>query len=82
MNVEIPNHPTIGQEFIFRPDLPPSDASKDFATGTVIAGHGHRLTVLAVFENWNGVPGLDMYYVHCHETGHNLHLSPSEITGE
>lgn len=78
-NTAIQGHPLIGAELTFRPDLPPYDPTLDTEPGVLIAGHGMTLYVLAVFHDWNAVPGLDMLYVRVLETGMTTHFSPREI---
>lgn len=71
----------IGQTFTFRPDLPPYDPAADNDPGVLLIGHGMTATILEAFHDWNGVEGLDIYYVHCNETGQRLHMSPGELHG-
>ena len=81
MNKAIENHPLIGATFVFRPDLPPYDPARDSEPGTLVVGPGHHVTVLAVFSDWNGVEGLEVYWVQVRETGLRTHLTPREIHG-
>lgn len=78
-NQQIDNHPLVGTEHVFRPDLPAYARESDTEPGTLVIGNGHRVTVLAAFKDWNDVPGLDMLYVHCHDTGMSTHVVPSDL---
>lgn len=75
----VEDHPLLGTVQTYRPDLPPYDAAADDEPGVLVVGNGMRVTVLAAFHDWNLVPGLDMLYVHCHETGLSTHVTPSDL---
>lgn len=32
-----------------------------------------------MFKNWNAVTGLDMFAVHCDETGQSTHVTPADL---
>ena len=35
--------------------------------------------IKAVFQNWNGVADLDMFYVFCTATGMHTHVTPRDL---
>lgn len=78
-NQKIPDHPLLGTTHTFRPDLPPYDGDKDTEPGPLIVGNGMPVVIKAVFQNWNGVPGLDMLYVFCTATGFHTHITPADL---
>lgn len=78
-NQSIPGHPLLGTVHVFRADLPPYDPAADREPGTLVIGNGHHAEVLAVFQDWNEVAGLDMLAVRCVETGESTHVTPAEL---
>lgn len=78
-NQPIAGHPLLGTCHVFRADLPPYDPTADHEPGTLVIGNGHHAEVLAVFQNWNDVVGLDMLAVRCVETGESTHLTPDDL---
>lgn len=78
-NQAITGHPLVGTEHVYRADLPPYDPSVEPVPGTVVIAAGHYAVILAVFEDWNGVAGLDMLWVRCKETGLTTHVVPADL---
>lgn len=78
-NQQIDGHPLVGTEHVYRADLEPYDAASDTEPGTLVLGNGHHVQIRAAFKNWNGVDGLDMLYVRCHETGESTHVTPADL---
>lgn len=81
-NVQIPDHPLIGTDHTYRPiagGWEQYDPDTDTEGGVLIIGHGMKVTIKAVFRNWNGVPGLDMFYVYCPATSHHTHVTPADL---
>lgn len=78
-NQQIPGHSLVGTHHVYRPDLEPYDATTDREPGTLVIGNGHHVEVLAVFNNWNDVDGLDMLFVRCGETGMYTHVTPADL---
>ncbi len=78
-NTPIENHPLIDTEHVYRADHPAYDKSQDTEGGTLILGNGHSVKIMAVFADWNDVPGLDMLGVHVKETGHFTHVTPADL---
>lgn len=73
-------HPILGAELVYRADLPPYDRKADeVAGGVLVIGNGMTVTVLAAFHTWNGVEGLDMLFVACHDTGLRTHVTPRDL---
>jgi hypothetical protein len=84
-NVATPNHPLAGTEQQYLPSgkVPSPDANTAPSDHKTVARLGDAVTVLDVYENWNGVSGLTVAYVYVHATGYHTHLSTGEmgITG-
>jgi hypothetical protein len=84
-NVATPNHPLAGTEQQYLPagKVPSPDANTAPSDHKTVARLGDTVTVLDVYENWNGVSGLTVAYVYVHATGYHTHLSAGEmgITG-
>ena len=84
-NVATPNHPLAGTEQQYLPagKVPSPDANTTPSDHKTVARLGDTVTVLDVYENWNGVSGLTVAYVYVHATGYHTHLSAGEmgITG-
>lgn len=79
MNIRIENHPLVGTVHTYRADLPPhpeEDAAKD---SRLVIANGYKAEILAAFENWNDVAGLDMLYVRCLTTRHTTHVTPGDL---
>jgi hypothetical protein len=76
MNTPIPKHPLIGTEHVYKPDMPNTQHLTD---PRYVARCGDHVTVIAVFHDWNDVPGLTILYVHVNETGHSTHFSVGEL---
>lgn len=73
------DHPLLGTERVYRADMPPYDPAKDTEPGVLVVGNGMTMTVVAAFYDWNEVPGLDMLFARCHETGMGTHVTPDEL---
>jgi hypothetical protein len=84
-NVATSNHPLTGTEQQYLPagKVPSPDANTAPSDHKTVARLGDTVTVLEVYENWNGVSGLTVAYVYVHATGYHTHLSTGEmgITG-
>lgn len=78
-NQRIEGHSLLGTRHVYRPDLAPYDAAADNEPGTLVICNGHHVEILAVFQNWNGVDGVDMFYVRCEETGQTTHVTPADL---
>ncbi|KXO99053.1 Uncharacterised protein (plasmid) [Tsukamurella tyrosinosolvens] len=80
LNTRIEGHPLVGTTHVFRADQPPYDPAADQdSDGTLLIAPGFTAEVSAVFKDWNGIPGLDMLYVHCPETGESTHITPADL---
>lgn len=74
----VPDHPLLGLECAYRPDLP--DLSGEPLTDPMIVVRpGDKVIVLAAFHTWNGVPNLDMLYVSVPATGYRTHVTPADL---
>ena len=80
-NVATPNHPLAGTEQQYLPagKVPSPDANTAPSDHKTVARLGDTVTVLDVYENWNGVSGLTVAYVYVHATGYHTHLSAGEM---
>jgi hypothetical protein len=81
-NSPISDHPLKGTTHTFRPDEEPYDPDlprKYNLPGTLIVAPGMTVLIKAVFQNWNDVPGLDMFYVFCTGTGMHTHVTPDDL---
>lgn len=78
-NTPIEYHPLTGTEHTYKPGLPPYDPALDTEPGVLVVGPGMKVTVILAFQNWNDIPGLDMLYVRCHETGYHTHVTPGDL---
>jgi hypothetical protein len=80
-NTAIPNHTLIGTEQVFLPPgkTPHPDANGIPEDGKTVARYGDKVTIVSVFEDWNGVSGLTMTYVHVPSTGYHTHFSLREL---
>ena len=59
--------------------VPSPDANTAPSDHKTVARLGDTVTVLDVYENWNGVSGLTVAYVYVHATGYHTHLSAGEM---
>lgn len=79
-NRPINNHPLVGSALrTYRADLPAYDPDEDCEGGSLVVAAGLPVGIKAVFQNWNGVPGLDMLYVYCPATGMHTHVTPFDV---
>lgn len=76
VNQEIDNHPLVGVDAVYKEHETPTPRGGD---GRIVVGNGYPVTILAAFENWNAVEGLDMLYVSVPWTGHTTHLTPEDL---
>jgi hypothetical protein len=72
-------HPLVGTEQVYRPDLPPYDPAADTEPGVLIVAHGMTVQVKTAYRDWNGVKGLDMFYVYVPATGFGTHVTPLDL---
>ena len=79
MNTAIPNHPLVGTRKVFRPDQQPYDPATDTEGGTLVIAPGFECEIRSVFQNWNGVSGLDMLNVYCPATSQSTHITPADL---
>lgn len=81
MNTPATDHALIGTEQVFLPagKTPSPDANTKPDDSTIVARYGDTVTVLDVYENWNGVDGLTVAYVFVPSTGYHTHFSLSEM---
>ncbi|MGZ4745682.1 MAG: hypothetical protein ACXVYY_01230 [Oryzihumus sp.] len=75
----ITTHPLLGAQRVYRAHLPAYDPASDDEPGILVVGNGMAVTVVAAFHDWNGVQGLDVLYVRCHETGLSTHVVPTDV---
>ena len=73
MNTPMHDHPLVGYLYTYHKNLPPFNGEFD---DSLILASGMQVQVKAVFQNWNGVEGLDMLYVYVPETGQCTHIPP------
>lgn len=78
-NQRIDGHALVGTRHLFRAAQSPYDPAADTEPGVLVVAPGHHVEVLAVFANWNGIDGLDMFYVRCEETGLSTHVTPADL---
>ena len=80
-NVATPNHPLAGTEQQYLPPgkVPSPDANTTPSDHKTVARLGDTVTVLDVYEDWNGVSGLTVAYVYVHATRYHTHLSAGEM---
>ena len=69
-------HACTGSEQVYLPEWEKN--TDDWEPGLIVAA-GMRVVVLAAFRDWNGVPGLDMLYVHVADTGMRTHVIPADL---
>ena len=76
MNTPMKSHPLVGYVYTYHENLPPySEAVDEF----LVLGNGMQVQVKSVFQNWNGVEGLDMLYVYVPTTGESTHVPPRAL---
>ncbi|MFZ2528456.1 MAG: hypothetical protein WAX14_12500 [Rhodococcus sp. (in: high G+C Gram-positive bacteria)] len=79
MNVPLSGHPLAGTKHVYRGGEPTYDAKADSGGGVVVIAPGFECEIQLAFQNWNDVPGLDMLFVYCHQTGYHTHVTPADL---
>lgn len=83
-NQPIPGHPLVGTTHVYHPaslgfEQYDPDLPENRTGGALVVGNGMDVQIKAVFQDWNGVPWLDMFYVFCPATGVHTHVTPADL---
>lgn len=79
-NKAIQGHPLVGTTQAFRPNMAPVPVAANYDRDSqLVVAVGMQVIVRDVFHDWNGIPGLTMFYVDVPDTGYRTHLSEREL---